>query len=82
MPDPEFAICTWDYNSYPEIWRGTFPFELTPHATLRVGRDKYLEADHSARRYYGKGSTGVTHVVRKGRVSWILGATIRHGRKY
>jgi hypothetical protein len=75
------AVAINNLNHYP--YSETPPMTMQPHQTLRVGRDSYLDAENSPRRQasYARGGTHATHVVRKGRVSWCLGATIRHGRK-
>ena len=73
------AVAINNLNHYPYA-PGPIPF-LIPHQTLRVGREAYLNSDHSARMYYARGGTHTTHVVWKGRVSWCIGATLRHGRK-
>lgn len=74
------AIAINNMNHYPY---SETPIPMQPHQTLRIGRDKYLDSENSPRRInsYARGGTHATHVVRKGRISWCLGATIRHGRQ-
>lgn len=68
---------TWDINGGPFAIPA-----LIKHQTLRTGRDAYLDGDKSARSFFAKAATSVNHIVRKGRLSWVIGGALRHGRKY
>jgi hypothetical protein len=78
-PSPYMNIAIYDLNTRTPYT--TPPPVVQAHQTLRIGRDSYLNSDNSRRTDYAKASTSVNHIVRKGRIAWVAGGFLRHGRK-